>query len=353
LASDPIDPVPGASPNARINAFAIDRDGQVLSRLSDNTVFTLGRIIVPQLEQPEQLVPTGDIIFLPPTTPVAELVTPKIQSGALDFNQITHAVLANWRKQTREIQGRIMAMDAPAFLAIAGNGWFVIRDPLSGRRLYTRVGMFGWTTDGYLETFQGWRVQAKPRSPLITTPPTPNDVRPVDSRDLRLPLDADGAFSDQWYVDMEGQVSTPDADGNWTARAEICLARVRDVTELVEFSPYHFTLDGEVTLASPADEGLGRLVPGALENVWDWEAYVPKAAPPKGIFISAWGLVGRTADIVNCADLGIWTLSQANGFPFGVPLNSQITVGRLEYGRSIMFGTDEIGPTVFYRLRVR
>ena len=56
-------------------------------------------------------------------------------------------------------QGTIQTSSNNSDLAIAGSGFFVVKDPLSGKTMATRSGNFRLDADGFLVTQQGHRVQ--------------------------------------------------------------------------------------------------------------------------------------------------------------------------------------------------
>jgi len=56
-------------------------------------------------------------------------------------------------------QGTIQTTSSNSDLAIAGNGFFVVKNPLTGQPFVTRAGNFRVDADGFLVTQQGFRVQ--------------------------------------------------------------------------------------------------------------------------------------------------------------------------------------------------
>ena len=61
----------------------------------------------------------------------------------------------------------------PTDLAIRGKGFFLVRDPATSVLFATRAGLFLLDRDGYLVTYQHWRVQGFSDTALTT----PGDVR--------------------------------------------------------------------------------------------------------------------------------------------------------------------------------
>ncbi|GAB7079431.1 flagellar hook protein FlgE [Megalodesulfovibrio paquesii] len=56
-------------------------------------------------------------------------------------------------------QGSFETTTSVTDLAISGNGYFIVEDPISGETYYTRAGNFTFDDDGYLVTAAGLRVQ--------------------------------------------------------------------------------------------------------------------------------------------------------------------------------------------------
>lgn len=61
--------------------------------------------------------------------------------------------------QTNYSQGGFESTESSTDLAIEGDGFFIVSDPLSDSTLYTRNGNFSFDDDGYLVTADGYRVQ--------------------------------------------------------------------------------------------------------------------------------------------------------------------------------------------------
>ncbi|WP_240194922.1 flagellar hook protein FlgE [Desulfobulbus rhabdoformis] len=61
--------------------------------------------------------------------------------------------------QTNYSQGGFESTESATDIAIEGDGYFIVTDPLSDESLYTRNGNFSFNEDGYLVTADGLRVQ--------------------------------------------------------------------------------------------------------------------------------------------------------------------------------------------------
>jgi flagellar hook protein FlgE len=61
--------------------------------------------------------------------------------------------------QTNYSQGGFESTESATDIAIEGDGYFIVTDPLSDESLYTRNGNFSFDEDGYLVTADGLRVQ--------------------------------------------------------------------------------------------------------------------------------------------------------------------------------------------------
>jgi flagellar hook protein FlgE len=100
-------------------------------------------------------------------------------------------------------QGAIQASSGPLDVAIQGDGFLVVRDPINGSVLYTRGGNLQVNKDGQLVTSNGFRLQGwnEVDGVLDTTQPPTDVLVPVGS--LRAP-EATKSFSFDLNLDAAG-----------------------------------------------------------------------------------------------------------------------------------------------------
>ena len=107
-------------------------------------------------------------------------------------------------------QGAIQASSGPLDVAIQGDGFLVVKEPVSGAQLYTRGGNLQVTKEGQLITATGFRVQGwnEVNGVLDTTQPVTDVFVPVGS--LRTPI-ATGNISFDLNLDAAGTAGPPAA----------------------------------------------------------------------------------------------------------------------------------------------
>jgi flagellar hook protein FlgE len=107
-------------------------------------------------------------------------------------------------------QGAIQASSGPLDVAIQGDGFLVVKEPVSGAQLYTRGGNLQVTKEGQLITATGFRVQGwnEVNGVLDTTQPVTDVFVPVGS--LRTPI-ATSNISFDLNLDAAGTAGPPAA----------------------------------------------------------------------------------------------------------------------------------------------
>ncbi len=128
--------------------------------------------------------------------------------------------------------------------AIAGEGFFMVRDPISGDEFATRAGDFHIDNSGYLVTNQGFRVQGF------------NDVGLANRGDLKIdaaerPATADPDAGMAGYkINSQGliQVSLEGSTGTFYSRGQILLQNFRDPQALMKVGN---NLYSSITAAGP------------------------------------------------------------------------------------------------------
>jgi flagellar hook protein FlgE len=160
-------------------------------------------------------------------------------------------------------QGSLTTTGQQNHLAISGNGFFQVKDSVSGAVYATRVGAFSVDPNGYLVTSTGERVQGYTDTTLATI----GDIK----------IDATGAPSTSstasyvgFSVDGQGKINVKLSDGNSFVRGEVLLQSYNDPGKLVSEGDNLFSnLTGAgpqtTTAAAPKTNGLGNIQSGALE----------------------------------------------------------------------------------------
>jgi hypothetical protein len=252
--------------------------------------------------------------------------------------------MAFWKKQARSLQGGLLPTHQQATLAISGNGFFELREPETERRLYTRLGLFGWSADGCLEASNGWRVQGY-------NPGT------ASHGDVRLWGDGGKAAIEAYSIDSEGNLFVRHIDGTEWLQAQVLLAPFHDILDLEEVLPYHFSyhdFQTRFSLMVPGKGMTGRIQSGAIEALWEVGADVPDSLPDSGALLSTWGTAGRNVEIDFRSRLGV----PDSGSPGPIGFNSPprrphlYTFGPAEFGQFSILPSGTTSEAGFFRLRL-
>jgi flagellar hook protein FlgE len=160
-------------------------------------------------------------------------------------------------------QGAISRTGIGTDLAISGDGFFVVRDPVADIQYATRAGNFRLDESGYVVTHNGFRLQGYTDMALTTL----GDVV-VD--DLQRPATADPAATlTSFSINRDGEINVRLSDGAEYVRGQLLLQNFT--------SPEALAKEGEnlysgmaaagplAALSAPQTSGLGRIEAGALE----------------------------------------------------------------------------------------
>jgi flagellar hook protein FlgE len=154
-------------------------------------------------------------------------------------------------------------------LFIAGEGFFMVRDPQTNTQFATRAGEFHFDENGYLITNGGLRVQGYSNASATATPDAVNtgaigDIK-LDTADRNSPLSS-------YSIDKQGEirVTVEDTSIPTFTRGQILLQNFRNPTALVKEGDNLFSgmaAAGAVGAqpATPGTNGLGTIEAGALE----------------------------------------------------------------------------------------
>lgn len=161
----------------------------------------------------------------------------------------------------RFTQGAINATGNPTDLAISGNGFFVVRDPVTNAEYATRAGNFTVDTNGYLN-LNGMRVQGYSDASLTTM----GDIK-IDN--TGAPGGSTAAIQ-SWNFDNKGDVVVNLTDNTSFTRAEVLLQNFQSPQMLVKAGDNLYSGMASAgplaQLAAPTTNGLGKIEVGALEG---------------------------------------------------------------------------------------
>lgn len=265
---------PGANPAATITSFVFDGAGRLQVRLSDGTQFVRGQVLLQDFLEPAKLVRAAYRLYaefaaagplLQPGVP-GSLTLGVIRSGELDVEPEPVRLFA-WpvAKQAGVLaEGVLTPTGRPTDVGILGEGFFIVRDPVTSEHFATRAGTFLLNRDGWLVTYRGQRVQGFTDSALSFL----GDVR-IDGASPP-PTSAPDAVMVSFGVAWDGRVTVRLSDGTAFVRAQILLRRFR---RPVSLQPAGYALLAGVAAAQPGEWlGLGRkylsgLRQGALELI--------------------------------------------------------------------------------------
>jgi len=158
-------------------------------------------------------------------------------------------------------QGALSTTGIPTNLAISGNGFFQVKDTVSGATYVSRAGDFGTDANGYLVTNSGERVQGYSDGALSTL----GDIK-IDAND---PSITDTSPMTGFSIDGQGRINVQLADGNSFVRGQLLLQDFADPQKLINEGGNLFSNMGQAgpltAAAAPGSSGLGKIQSGALE----------------------------------------------------------------------------------------
>ncbi|MDD2467958.1 MAG: flagellar hook protein FlgE [Desulfobulbus sp.] len=158
--------------------------------------------------------------------------------------------------QTNYSQGGFESTESSTDLAIEGNGFFIVNDPLSDSTLYTRNGNFSFDDSGFLVTADGYRVQGS----------TYNDNGILASGNLR-----------DIQVDLVSQIEAKQTENvnlqtNLDSNSDILNSGVFDLTSPEDTSNYATTTTVYDSLGT--SHLFTCYFTKVSDQVWDWNLTV-------------------------------------------------------------------------------
>ncbi len=260
---------PGASSGAVRRDFAFGSDGRVLVSFTDQTFLWAGQIVLFSFQHPERLVSTNHGLYAnaadagpQPQAVATGIFGNKLASGSLETLSLTEDLLAIRRTFTFLHQGALRRTGEPANLAIAGGGYFLVRNPTNGEYFGTRRGAYQMDNDGYLVTAAGFRLQGFSDAGLTTR----GDLR-VDGTGRPANADPDATVA-TYAFGSDGKIHVELTDQSAFVRGQILLENYSESFALRPAGQGLYTnrgAAGPLALTSPQTMGFGALQSGALE----------------------------------------------------------------------------------------
>jgi flagellar hook protein FlgE len=169
----------------------------------------------------------------------------------------TASITNNWA------QGTINSTGVSSNLAINGNGFFVVQDPVSGAQYVTQDGTFTVDSSGYLVTSNGMRVQGYSNSGLST-------MGSIQINTTGMPsTSSPTATMTSYAINSQGIITVNLSDGTSFSRGQVLLQNFTNPQALNSVGDnLYSTSSAAGGLASPTaagSSGLGTIQSGALE----------------------------------------------------------------------------------------
>jgi flagellar hook protein FlgE len=156
-------------------------------------------------------------------------------------------------------QGSIANTGVPTDMAINGNGFFLVSDPVTGADYATRDGEFSVDSNGYLVTSEGMRVQGYNSSGTLGAIQINNAGAP----------NGDTSAVQSYTFSSDGTLTIELADGTQFTGGQVLLQNFTNPQQLTKVGNNlysNLTSAGPLTTpTAPSSSGLGSLVTGSLE----------------------------------------------------------------------------------------
>jgi flagellar hook protein FlgE len=203
------------------------------------------------------------------TIDFADAFSQTLGSNASGSMQIGTGVLTS-AINNQFTQGSITGTGVQTDMAINGNGFFLVKDPVSGAQYVTRDGQFTVDTNGYLVTSNGMRVQGYSDAGLTTLGDVKIDNTGATMTDpvSGLPV-ADPSAVQNYSFASNGKLTVLLADGTQFTRGQVLLQNFTNPQQLMKVGNNLFsglTAAGPLAVPmAPSSNGLGSLATSALE----------------------------------------------------------------------------------------
>jgi flagellar hook protein FlgE len=165
-------------------------------------------------------------------------------------------ISSNWT------QGALSTTGVPSDLAVSGNGFFMVEDPLTQDQFATRAGDFSVNSSGYLVTDTGEQVLGYSDAGLSTLGPIKIDTQGNPGTDPNATVSS-------FAISGTGQLTVNLSDGTSFVRGQVLLQNFQDPSELVSVGNNLYTNMSNAgplaAMAAPGSSGLGNIQSGALE----------------------------------------------------------------------------------------
>ncbi len=181
--------------------------------------------------------------------------TGSVQIGTGVYDQ---AVTNNWT------QGAVNATGINTDLAISGNGFFVVQDPVSGSQFVTQDGSFSVNSSGLLVTAGGMQVQGYNNAALSAIGSIKIDATGAPA------TAAPGATVSSFAINAQGMINVTLSDGTTFTRGQVLLQNFQDPQALVSQTGNLYSNQANAgpitaTPSVPGSNGLGQIQSGYVE----------------------------------------------------------------------------------------
>jgi flagellar hook protein FlgE len=168
---------------------------------------------------------------------------------------------------TKFTQGALSTTGLNTDLGVSGNGFFLVANPADGQLFATRAGNFRIDDNGYLVTYQGFRVQGATGGTAAAAPSAFGNIR--------LGTPPAGTQLTSFSISKAGNLTEFYSDGTSVTTNQVLLQNYSDPSALVKQGDNLYTgfsaagIIGPTTPTAaanaPAGNGLGSIQSGTLE----------------------------------------------------------------------------------------
>jgi flagellar hook protein FlgE len=240
----------GSSPGAQMTWYYFDWTGRIFAEASDGTSYLRGQILLQDCTHPGLLVRTNFGLY--PMNPAAgpwsvltaATIPSQVQifSGWVELNQFDQNILNVRQRLNIFYPSPIVSTTNQDDLAIMGNGFFTLRDPVNDTFYATLHGHFHLDSGAWLVDSNGFRVQGFSDVSLTNA----GDIR-IDTNGTPKTASA-GATLWSYVIGTDGVIDVNLSDGTSFERGQILLQNYADLQSLV---PVTTLLYSNVAAAQP------------------------------------------------------------------------------------------------------